>query len=121
MRNTKILAVLTGIMVSVPFGARAAYPVYNPQQLARQGYVINTYPQQNIRVSGNTQRYQLPRMAGRTNITSQQLVAASATNGRPMVKSVAATSPNRITGALPRVGSSATNAGRQYYQADTFE
>ena len=121
MKNTKILAVLTGIMVSVPFGARAAYPVYNPQQLARQGYVINTYPQQNVRVSGNTQRYQQPRMAGRTNITSQQLVAASATNGRPMVKSVAATSPNRITGALPRVGSSATNAGRQYYQAADYD
>ena len=121
MKNTKILAVLTGIMVSVPFGARAAYPVYNPQQLARQGYVINNYPQQNVRYSGNAQRYQQPQMVGRTNITTQQLVAASAINGRPMVTNVGATNPNRITGALPRVGSAATNAGRQYYQAADYD
>lgn len=119
MKKTKILAVLTGIMALVPFGARAAYPVYNPQQMARQGYVINTYPQQqNVRYSGNGQYYQQPQIVGRTtNITTQQIVAASATNGRP----VAATNPNRITGALPRVGSSATNAGRQYYQASDYD
>lgn len=121
MKNTKILAVLTGIMAIIPFGARAAYPVYNPQQLARQGYVINNYPQQNGRYSGSAQYYQQPKMVGRTNITSQQLVAASATNGRPMGTSVGATSPNRITGSLPRVGSSATNAGRQYYQASDYD
>jgi len=108
MKKTKILAVLTGIMVSAPFVARAAYPVYNPQQMARQGYVINNYPQQQ-------------QMVGRTNITTQQLVAASATNGRPMVTNIGATNPNRITGALPRVGSSATNAGRQYYQASDYD
>lgn len=107
MRKFSFLAVLTGFMSSLPFGADAAYPVYNPQQLARQGYVINQYnPQQ---------------MAGATNITSQQLVAASAVNGRPMVSNVGATNPNRITGALPRVGSSATNAGRQYYQASDYD
>ena len=119
MKKTKILTVLTGIMVSVPFGARAAYPVYNPQQLARQGYVINSYPQQqNARYSGNAQYYQQPQVVGRTtNITTQQMVAASATNGRPVV----ATNPNRITGSLPRVGSSATNAGRQYYQASDYD
>ncbi len=119
MKKTKILAVLTGIMVSVPFGARAAYPVYNPQQMARQGYVINNYPQQqNAGYSGNVQ----PQMVGRaTNITTQQIVAASAVNGRPVVTNVGATSPNRITGALPRVGSSATNAGRQYYQSSDYD
>lgn len=119
MKKTKIFAVLTGIMASVPFGARAAYPVYNPQQMARQGYVINSYPQQqNIRYSGNAMYGQQPQVVGRTtNITTQQMVAASATNGRPMV----ATNPNRITGSLPRVGSSATNAGRQYYQASDYD
>lgn len=118
MKKTKILAVLTGIMASVPFGASAAYPVYNPQQMARQGYVINTYPQQNGAVYSGNMQYQQPQMVGRTtNVTTQQMVAASATNGRPM----AATSPNRITGALPRVGSSATNAGRQYYQAADYD
>jgi len=118
MKKTKILAVLTGIMVSAQFGAHAAYPVYNPQQLARQGYVINTYPQQNT----GYVNYQQPQMVGRTtNITTQQLVAASATNGRPVTTNVGATNPNRITGALPRVGSSATNAGRQYYQAADYD
>ncbi len=121
MKKHQILAVLTGIMATCSFGARAAYPVYNPQQLARQGYVINTYPQQNVRYTGNTQYYQQPTMAGRTNITSQQLVAASAVNGRPMGVNTAVSSPNRITGALPRVGSSATNAGRQYYQSSDYD
>ena len=108
-------------MVSVPFGARAAYPVYNPQQLARQGYVINEYPQQNARYSGVQRYQQQPQMVGRTNITTQQMAAASAVNGRPMATNVSATNPNRITGALPRVGSSATNAGRQYYQAADYD
>jgi len=108
MKKTNIFAVLTGIMAFIPFGSRAAYPVYNPQQLARQGYVINNYQQQ-------------PQMVGRTNVTTQQIVAASATNGRPVTTSVSKTNPNRITGALPRVGSSATNAGRQYYQAADYD
>lgn len=112
MKKTTIFAVLTGIMVSAQIGAHAAYPVYNPQQMARQGYVINTYPQQQV------VGYQQPQMVGRaTNITTQQLVAASATNGRP----IAATNPNRITGTLPRVGSAATNAGRQYYQSSDYD
>jgi len=123
MKKTKILAVLTGIAAFIPFGARAAYPVYNPQQMARQGYVINNYPQQqNVRYSGNAMYGQQPQVVGRTtNITTQQMVAASTTNGRPLTNYVGATNPNRITGALPRVGSSATNAGRQYYQASDYD
>jgi len=113
MRKTGFLAVLMGIVSVAPFASRAAYPVYNPQQMARQGYVINTYPTQPMVQSG-------PQMTGRgTNITTQQLMAASANNGRPM-SNIAAASPNRITGALPRVGSSATNAGRQYYQSSDY-
>ena len=113
MRKTGFLAVLMGIVSVAPFASRAAYPVYNPQQMARQGYVINTYPTQPMMQPG-------PQMTGRgTNITTQQLVAASANNGRPM-SNVAAANPNRITGALPRVGSSATNAGRQYYQSSDY-
>ena len=115
MRKFKFLAVLTGFMSSLPFVADAAYPVYNPQQLAKQGYVINNqnYPQQ--------LQYNPQQMVGRTNITSQQMIAASAVNGRPMTSSVAITNPNRVTGALPRVGSSATNAGRQYYQSADYD
>ena len=108
MKKSKFLAVLAGFVSSLPFVADAAYPVYNPQQLARQGYVINTYQQ--------------PQITGQSaNITSQQLVAASAANRQPIVTNVAATNPNRVTGALPRVGSSATNAGRQYYQPADYD
>ena len=107
MRNTKFLAVLTGFIASMPFVADAAYPVYNPQVMANNGFVMtqNGY-------------YMQPNKP--TNIMPMQLQAASATNGRPMVNSVAQTNPNRITGSLPRVGSSATNAGRQYYQASDY-
>ncbi len=109
MKKACFFATFIGIMSSLPFGVDAAYPVYNPQQLARQGYVINTqqYPTQNVQT-----QYQQ-----RTNIMPQQLAAASAVNGRPMV---AASNPNRVTGSLPRVGSSATNAGRQYYQSADY-
>ena len=113
MKKTNFLAVFAGLLSSMPLVAGAAYPVYNPQQLARQGYVINNYPQ-------NAVMYQQPQMVGTTNITTQQMAAASAVNGRPMA-TVAATNPNRITGSLPRVGSSATNAGRQYYQASDYD
>lgn len=113
MRKDKILAVLTGFVSILPISANAVYPVYNPQQLERQGYTVNTYTTQ-----PNT--YQQPQITGQnTNITSQQLIAASATNKQPM--SVGATNPNRVTGALPRVGSSATNAGRQYYQSSDYD
>jgi hypothetical protein len=113
MRKTGFLAVFMGIVSVSPFASHATYPVYNPQQMARQGYVINTYPTQPMVQSG-------PQMTGRgTNITTQQLMAASANNGRPM-SNIAAANPNRITGALPRVGSSATNAGRQYYQSSDY-
>ena len=119
MKKTKIFAVLTGIMATCSFGAHAEYPVYNPQQLARQGYVVNEYPQQNVKTVRSVSAQ--PKMVGRTNITTQQLVAASAVNGRPIGVNVSATNPNRITGALPRVGSSATNAGRQYYQSSDYD
>ena len=106
MRKNKFLAVLAGFISSLPFAADAAYPVYNPQQLAQQGYVINDY------------QYNPQQMPGKTNITPQQLAAAS--NIR-QTNSIAATNPNRVTGALPRVGSSATNAGRQYYQSADYD
>ncbi len=106
MKKVSFFAVFAGIMVSLPMAAGAAYPVFNPQQLSNQGYVVNTQYMAQPTLTGQT-----------TNITSQQLAAASAKNGRPM----AATNPNRITGALPRVGSSATNAGRQYYQAADYD
>lgn len=120
MKKAKFLAVFTSIMSALPCVADAAYPVYNPQQMARQGYVINNYPQQQIVRPTTGYVYNPQKMVGNTNITPQQLTAASAVNGRPMGTYVAAAQPNRITGALPRVGSSATNAGRQYYQSSDY-
>lgn len=116
MGKVRFIALLTGIMSSLPFVANAAYPVYNPAQLARQGYVVNPqYVNNGMPVRATTQFNRQ-----RTNIMPNQLAAASAVNGRPMTN-IAATNPNRITGALPRVGSSATNAGRQYYQSADYE
>ena len=111
MKKISFLAVFAGIMSSLPFVAGAAYPVYNSQQFARQAYVApNTYMAQQMAKPMN-------QITGQgTNITPQQLASASALNGRPM----AATNPNRVTGSLPRVGSSATNAGRQYYQSSDY-
>ena len=107
MRKNKFLGVLAGFLSSLPFVADAAYPVYNPHQLANQGYVINNY-QQNPN-----------QMVGNTNITPQQLAAA--TNAKTNGNAMGATNPNRITGSLPKVGSSATNAGRQYYQSADYD
>ena len=114
MKKSGFLAVFMGLFSAAPMAADAAYPVYNPQQMARQGYVINTqYTSQPM-----VQQQMMP--GQRTNIMPQQLAAASAVNGRPMMNPVAAANPNRITGSLPRVGSSATNAGRQYYQSSDY-
>lgn len=111
MRKTKFLTVLAGLMASMPFVADAAYPVYNPQVMANNGYVLNS--------NGYYMQPGYAQPNARTSITAQQLQAASATNGRPMVN-VSQVHPSRITGSLPRVGSSATNAGRQYYQASDY-
>jgi hypothetical protein len=47
----------------------------------------------------------------------QQGVAPAGNNG----KMTTAANPNRVTGALPRVGNSATAAGRQYYQPADYD
>jgi len=112
MRKARFFAVLTGILSLFPLVTVASYPVYNPVQMANQGYVLN--PQ--YAVQPNLQTITSPR----TNVMPNQLAAASAVNGRPML-GYAATNPNRITGTLPRVGSSATNAGRQYYQSADYD
>lgn len=113
MRKTKFLGVLAGILSSVPVVVGAAYPVYNPTQLSRQGYVINP---QYVNQQPNLQVI----TGQRSNIMPNQLAAASYSNGRPVLNNVAS-NPNRITGSLPRVGSSATNAGRQYYQSADYD
>jgi len=106
MKKNTFLAVLAGFISSLPCVAGAAYPVYNPQQLAQQGYVVNNY------------QYNSQQPVAKNNITPQQLAAAANSRQQPVL---GATNPNRVTGALPRVGSSATNAGRQYYQSADYD
>jgi len=51
-----------------------------------------------------------------------RVIYVPTTNGNVIAtNSVVATQPTRITGALPRVGSSAINAGRRYYQPQDFD
>ncbi|MCQ2574776.1 MAG: hypothetical protein MJ156_01565 [Alphaproteobacteria bacterium] len=97
MKKSSILTFFTGIVSIFPFVSDAAYPVYNGY---RPNGVVVQQP---------------------ANNAARQLAAASRNNGRPMARNVAATQPTRVTGALPRVGSSATNAGRQYYQQEDYD
>lgn len=50
-----------------------------------------------------------------------QVLLPTTTGAVVATNSVAAARPTRVTGALPRVGSSATNAGRRYYQPSDFD
>ena len=93
MKKVSILAALTGVCLIAPSAALATvYPVYTGYQgTTAQGQVVY-----------------LPTNAGTTNIVQ----TANANN---------AASPTRVTGALPRVGSNTTNAGRQYYEPTDFD
>ncbi len=96
MRKFSISAVLTGICVATSLPAGAAYPVYSGYQGA------NVYPTyQQMPVQNGQMVY------GQQNVMYQANPTAAA--------------PTRVTGALPRVGSSATNAGRQYYQPADYD
>ena len=97
MKKISFLAALTGILFAAHGRAFAAYPVYT-------GY-------QGTNAAG--QVVYLPTNAGTTAVpTTGAVVTTNVTN---------AASPTRITGALPRVGSNATAAGRQYYEPTSFD
>lgn len=97
MKKFSVSAVLTGVLLGVPGVVDAAYPVY---------------PAYQPRV-GNGQMMYLPS-------TNSRIV--SPTNGYNMpYNSAVAAQPTRVTGALPRVGSSQSTAGRQYYQPADYD
>lgn len=79
-------------------GAYAVYPAYN----GTTQYV--QYQQANTGYTTNNQGY-----------VQQQYVPVSNN------KLVTASNPNRVTGSLPRVGTSATTVGRQYYQSSDYD
>jgi len=106
MKKFGVSAALIGFVLGAPCGAGAAYPVYQnpntPNQIVTNGRVLY-YP----------------------NATTQQTVqngmVVPGQNQVIMVNPNVAASPTRVTGTLPRVGSNATAAGRQYYQPADYD
>lgn len=94
MKIFSIWAVFTGVLASAMHGAGAAYPAY---------------PAYNQAYSATSVQPQVAYAPG--------TVGVSPTVGR--VNNAAPTT--RVTGALPRVGSTATAAGRQYYQPADYD
>ena len=105
MKKFGISAALMGIVLGVPYGAGAVYPVYqNPNannQIVTNGRVVY-YP---------TGTQTVPQNATGV-VNPNQVVVAN---------SIVAANPSRITGMLPKVGSNATAAGRQYYQPADYD
>lgn len=104
MKNINIFGTFAALFVGLPVAAHAAYPVYT-------GY----NGQANLgRVATQPMVYQ--------NQNAGRMVYLPTANGNVIAtNSVAAAQPTRVTGALPRVGSSAINAGRRYYQSEDFD
>ncbi len=99
MKSIQISAALAGVLLVFGGAANAAYPVYPSYQ-----------------TGGGQQRVMVP----------QYIPATQAQQPRPVMmpnttNTVAAAQNTRITGALPRVGSTATTAGRQYYQPADYD
>ena len=105
MKKVSVSAVLTVFCAMVTASANAAYPVYQNYQPAQN---VPIYQQQ------YQQQYQRQYPVG--------VVQLPATNNTVLtVNSAVAAQPTRITGALPKVGSAATAAGRQYYQPADYD
>lgn len=91
MKKYAVFAVLTGVFTGVSFDAQAAYPVY-------QAAYPTTY-------QATTAQGQVIALPNQTSVTTSTSLPANM----------------RVTGALPRVGSAATNAGRKYYQPADYD
>ena len=96
MKKAHFSAVFVSVLLGVPFVASAVYPAYP------------TYQTSGV----NGQMVYLP--------SANSQVVPTVPYGTAY-GSVAAAQPTRITGALPRVGSSQTTAGRQYYQPADYD
>ena len=94
MKKTSISAVLTGVLLCAPDVSGAAYPAYPTYQTSMNNGQVMYLPSANSRVVSTTM---------------------------PGYNTVAAAQPTRITGALPRVGSSQITAGRSYYQPADYD
>lgn len=116
MIKSKFSAVLTGVLLSLPCVAGAAYPVYqNYQGGAMRTQQMGYMPSANNRMMQPQVQYQ----NGYSNAYTQQ--ARSGMVYPQYANNVVGAQPTRITGSLPRVGSSQTSAGRQYYQPADYD
>ncbi len=101
MKKFSIFAAFSGVAALFSGVAHGAYPVANGYQAG--AYRANGYP------------VATPQMAYVPTVASNGMVVS---NVNPMQ----AANPNtRVTGALPRVGTSASTAGRQYYQPSDYD
>ena len=99
MKKISISAVLTGVLLGLPMAAGAAYPTYPTYQTAGSNGQMMYLPSANsqvVSVNGVSQTY-----GNYGNVVAAQ--------------------PTRVTGSLPRVGSTQTAAGRQYYQPADYD
>ena len=110
MIKSKISAVLTGVLLVLPCVAGAAYPVYQNYRGA-QPMVQGVQPM----VQGGYMPAANNRMVQPAVVNNGMVMYPQYANN------VVAAQPTRITGALPRVGSSQTTAGRQYYQPADYD
>lgn len=106
MKNISVFAVLTGIFFINTMDVNAAYPVY-PSYQRQQQYGVQQYQQQ----------YQQPTQVMNQNANMVYIPQQTGIQS----SNVSAANPTRITGTLPRVGTAATTAGRQYYQPADFD
>ena len=97
MKKFSVSAVLTGVLLGLPGVVGAAYPVYQNYPGAVNNGQMMYLPSTNSRVVSAPNGYNMP------------------------YNSVVAAQPTRVTGALPRVGSAQTVAGRQYYQPADYD
>ncbi|MDR1361447.1 MAG: hypothetical protein LBJ18_04090 [Rickettsiales bacterium] len=115
MRKIRISAILSAIFAAAPCAGFAAYPVYQgynnqPAYQPQPQYQQQVqYPQPAYGQGYQQPVYQQPAAAGVQYLPQNQ------------VRGAVAAQPTRVTGPLPRVGSAATNAGRQYYQPADYD
>ena len=108
MKKFGVSAALMGIVLGVPCGAGAVYPVYQN-------------PNMNNQIVANGRVIYYPNTVQNVQPVAQRAVNVPAQNQVIVVNPNVAANPSRITGMLPKVGSNATAAGRQYYQPADYD
>ncbi|MDR3208890.1 MAG: hypothetical protein LBT45_03510 [Rickettsiales bacterium] len=110
--KAKIFAVFIGLSILSRTPAFAAYPINGYQAPAQYGQPAQV--QQPIQYAQQIQ-YQQPQAAVPAQSGGQYIPVSQ------VARYPQAASPGRVTGSLPKVGSSYVNAGRKYYQPEGFD